>query len=165
MSLQSDRLLDDIGWRILEELQRNARLSFSELAARVGLSPPATAERVRRMEDAGIITGYRAEVDPAKLGLPMMVIIRVVVPGEREARFSALTRELPEVLDCYRTTGTDSFIMRAVVASVAHLGRLLDRLDEWGQPTTAVVLSMTVAGRGIARSTGDGSGPGPVASF
>ncbi len=68
------------------------------------------------------------------------------------------------MLDCYRTTGPDSFIMRAVVASVTHLGRLLDRLDEWGQSTTALVLSATVVGRGIARSTGDGSGPGPVAS-
>src|SRR5215467_7996811 len=77
MALEMERLLDETGWRILQELQQNARLSFSELGQRVGLSSPAVTERVRRMEDAGIITGYHAEVDPARLGFPVLAIIRM----------------------------------------------------------------------------------------
>src|SRR5579875_2870126 len=77
MALENEKLLDETGWQLLHELQQNARLSFSELGQRVGLSSPAVAERVRKMEDAGIITGYHAEVNPAKLGFPVMAIIRM----------------------------------------------------------------------------------------
>ncbi len=109
MALDNERLLDETGWHILEALQENARLSFSELGQRVGLSSPAVAERVRRMEDAGIITGYRAEVNTAKIGYPITAIIRITnSPGERCTRLTASTQEIPEVLECYRVTGSDS---------------------------------------------------------
>src|SRR5215472_8883841 len=105
MALEIERLLDETGWHILEALQENARLSFSELGQRVGLSSPAVAERVRRMEDAGIITGYRAEVNIAKIGYPITAIMRLNPQGEKCTRLNSLVRELPEVLECYRVTG------------------------------------------------------------
>src|SRR5215471_5256545 len=152
MALENERLLDETGWHILEALQENARLSFSELGQRVGLSSPAVAERVRRMEDAGIITGYRAEVNTAKIGYPITAIIRVSnPPGERCTRMSASTQAIPEVLECYRVTGSDSLIMKIMASSVEHLESLIDRLSEHGQLTTSIVLSTVVSRRIVTR--------------
>jgi Lrp/AsnC family leucine-responsive transcriptional regulator len=150
MANDPERLLDAIGWRILDELQRDARLSYSELGARVGLSPPAVAERMRRLEEAGVITGYRAEVDPAKLGLPITAFIRCTSPGPQ---VGAIARQSPEVLECHRVTGSDAFILKVVVASVAHLESLIDRLLPYGQPTTSLVLSSPLPQRAIGRET------------
>ncbi len=153
MTLENERLLDETGWHILEALQENARLSFSELGQRVGLSSPAVAERVRRMEDAGIITGYRAEVNTAKIGYPITAIIRISnSPGERCTRLTSSTQEIPEVLECYRVTGSDSLIMKVMASSVEHLESLIDRLSEHGQLTTSIVLS-TVLSRKIVTRT------------
>ena len=149
MALENERLLDETGWHILEALQENARLSYSELGQRVGLSSPAVAERVRRMEDAGIITGYRAEVNTAKIGYPITAIIRISnSPGERCTRINASAQEIPEVLECHRVTGSDSLIMKIMASSVEHLESLIDKLSEHGQLTTSIVLS-TVVGRRI----------------
>lgn len=152
MALDIERLLDETGWRLLEALQENARLSFSELGQRVGLSSPAVAERVRRMEDAGIITGYRAEVNTAKIGYPITAIVRISTPpGERCTRISAWAQELPEILECYRVTGSDSLVMKVMVSSVEHLESLIDRLSEHGQVTTSLVLSTPVTRRIVTR--------------
>lgn len=148
MTLDLDRLLDQTGWRILEELQDDARLSYSELGARVGLSPPAVAERMRRLEEAGVITGYRAVLDPAKLGLPITAFIRCSSSG---SQVGEIARRSPEVLECHRITGGDAFILKVVVASVAHLEALIDRLLPYGQPTTSLVLSSPLSSRGIAQ--------------
>jgi Lrp/AsnC family transcriptional regulator, leucine-responsive regulatory protein len=156
MTSEIERLLDETGWHILEALQENARLSFSELGQRVGLSSPAVAERVRRMEDAGIITGYRAEVNTAKIGYPITAIIRISnSPGERCTRFSASAQEIPEVLECYRVTGSDSLIMKVMASSVAHLESLIDRLSEHGQLTTSIVLSTPVSRKIVTRVVDD----------
>lgn len=152
MALDIERLLDETGWRLLEALQENARLSFSELGQRVGLSSPAVAERVRRMEDAGIITGYRAEVNTAKIGYPITAIVRISMPpGEKCTRFSARAQEFPEILECYRVTGADSMVVRVMVSSVEHLESLIDRLSEYGQVTTSLVLSTPVPRRIVTR--------------
>ncbi|MGZ3624354.1 MAG: Lrp/AsnC family transcriptional regulator [Ktedonobacteraceae bacterium] len=153
MALENERLLDETGWHILEALQENARLSFSELGQRVGLSSPAVAERVRRMEDAGIITGYRAEVNIAKIGYPITAIIRVSnSPGERCARLTASTQSIPEVLECYRVTGSDSLIMKVMAASIEHLELLIDRISEHGQLTTSIVLSTVLSRKVVTRA-------------
>jgi Lrp/AsnC family leucine-responsive transcriptional regulator len=149
MTLEIEKLLDDTGWRILRALQENARLSFSELGLRVGLSSPAVAERVRRLEDAGIIKGYHAEIDTSKVGYPITAIIRMQVQGERCTRFSASVQDIPEVLECYRLTGSDSLIMKVMVASVEHLEAIIDRLSAHGQLTTSIVLSTAVTRRMI----------------
>ena len=156
MALENERLLDETGWHILEALQENARLSYSELGQRVGLSSPAVAERVRRMEDAGIITGYRAEVNTAKIGYPITAIIRISTPpGERCTRFNAEAQEIPEVLECHRVTGSDSLIMKIMASSVEHLESLIDRLSEHGQLTTSIVLSTPVSRRVLTRVVGN----------
>ena len=153
MDLTTLRLLDEKGWQILRELQRDARLPFAELGRRVGLSTPAVAERVRNLEAAGILTGYRAQVDLAKLGLPILAFIRVNVVGDVLARITALVQEMPEVLECHRGTGTDSFTLKVAVATVAHLERVIDRLTPHGTTATSIVLSSPVSTRVVDRET------------
>ena len=145
-----DGLLDDTGRRILAVLQEEARVPFAELGRRVGLSAPAVAERVRRLEEAGIIRGYRAEVDPAAVGLPVTAFIRVLTRPEGFARVIQLARELPEVLECHRATGTDCFVLKVVADSIAHLERVLDQLMCHGEPTTSIVLSSPVTRKAIS---------------
>jgi Lrp/AsnC family transcriptional regulator, leucine-responsive regulatory protein len=140
MALEIERLLDATGWRILQELQQHARLSFSELGQRVGLSSPAVTERVRRMEDAGIITGYRAEINTAKVGFPITAIIRVSAPGDCK-QFTATISAFPEILESYRVTGEDSIILKVIATSMVHLEEIIDRLSAHGSPTTSIVLS------------------------
>jgi Lrp/AsnC family leucine-responsive transcriptional regulator len=153
MTLENERLLDETGWRILQALQENARLSFSELGLRVGLSSPAVAERVRRLEDAGIIKGYRAEIDTTKVGYPITAIIRLQAQGERCTRFPAYVQEIPEVLECYRLTGSDALVMKVMIASVEHLEVIIDRLSAHGPLTTSIVLSTPIAKRIIVPVT------------
>jgi Lrp/AsnC family leucine-responsive transcriptional regulator len=107
----TDRLLDDTGWRILDLLQDNARMPFSELGRRVGLSAPAVAERVRRMEDVGLIAGYRVEVALDKLGYPIVALIRVAAPEEKCPRLKTLVQGLAEVLECHHVTGADAYVL------------------------------------------------------
>lgn len=151
MAFDSERLLDDVGWRILDALQANARVSYSDLGRRVGLSAPAVAERVRRLEEAGVITGYRADVDPARLGLPITALVRVSASGELCARLASLAREMPEVRWCHRVTGDDSCVMEVVVSSVGHLEAVITRAARYGKVTTSVVLSSLVTPRAVAR--------------
>ncbi len=148
MALESEKLLDETGWHLLQELQQNARLSYSELGQRVGLSSPAVAERMRRLEDAGIITGYRAEINTARIGLPITVITRMSsFSGQSCARLLEIPPSIPEVLECYHVTGTDGLIMKVSVASVQHLESLINHLSLHGQVTTSLVLSTPVANR------------------
>jgi Lrp/AsnC family transcriptional regulator, leucine-responsive regulatory protein len=148
MALDNEKLLDETGWHLLHELQQNARLSFSELGQRVGLSSPAIAERMRRMEDAGIITGYHAEVNPAKLGFPVMAIIRMTslasagkYAGASSKQVYALVNQFPEVIESYRATGSDITLMKVLATSVEHLDDVIERLAELGQTTTSILLS------------------------
>lgn len=142
MALEIEKLLDETGWQLLQELQKNARLSYSELGQRVGLSSPAVADRMRKMEEAGIISGYHAEVNLAKLGLPVTAIVRLgSFGGQNCTRIAAQVSEIPEVLECYRVSGTDSVVIRVVAASVDHLERVVDQLSLHGVPTTSIVFS------------------------
>jgi len=148
MALEIEKLLDDTGWQLLHALQQNARLSYSELGQRVGLSSPAVAERIHRMEDAGIISGYHVEINRSKLGYPITAIIRMSTsPGDQCSRFATFVQEIPEVLECYRVTGSDSLIMKVMASSVEHLESLIDRLSAHGQLTTSMVLSAPVTRR------------------
>jgi Lrp/AsnC family leucine-responsive transcriptional regulator len=154
MALQSESLLDDTGWQILQMLQEDARLSFRDLGRRVGLSAPAVTERVRRMEEAGIIRGYHAEVDLAKIGMPLLAFTRMSVPREQGGFIVEQLREIPEILECYRVAGIDSFIMKVGFSSMAHLEELIDRLRQYGQSTTSIVLSTTMIRQSIERIEG-----------
>jgi Lrp/AsnC family leucine-responsive transcriptional regulator len=141
--------LDPIAWHILEILQTDARLSFAEIGRRVGLSTPAVAERVRKLEEAGVILGYHALVDPVKLGISLQVIIRLTIHGG-ETTVKKLLKEVKtmrEVRQCYRVTGSDSFILKADVVSIQHLNRLIERLFHFGETSTTTVLSTPVMRR------------------
>ncbi len=142
--LRKNRFPDSVDWQILSELQRNARLPFAELGRRVGLSAPAVTERVRRLEDAGIITGYHAAVDLARIGRPIQAIIRLGNPGDRTERLLELIREMPEVLDCHTITGDESFVVRVAVRSVDRLEHIIRILEPYATTTTSLVLSSPV---------------------
>ncbi len=144
-------MLDTIDWKILKELQINARLSFAELGRRVGLTTPAVIERVRKLEDAQVIVGYRAEIDPAKVNLPITAFIRMSISGVDYSRIIEVAEDSTEVLECHRGTGGDSFIMKVAVSEVEHLQNLIDRLTPYGITTTAIVLSSPVKGRVIEK--------------
>ncbi len=153
MAFEFEKHLDETGWLLLQELQQNARLSYSELGQRVGLSSPAVADRMRKMEEAGIITGYRAEVNMARLGLPVTAIIRLSsIAGQSCQRVSSQVSEIPEVLECYRVTGSDAVVIKVAATSVDHLERIIDQVTLYGQPTTSIVLSKSMQRRVIDRA-------------
>jgi Lrp/AsnC family transcriptional regulator, leucine-responsive regulatory protein len=152
MTLEIEKLLDETGWRLLQELQQNARLSYKELGQRVGLSLPSVAERVRKMEEAGIITGYRVELDLAKLGFPILSVIRMGnFVGESCGRVAAQANELPEVLECYKVTGTDCVIAKVVATSMPHLEQVIERLSSFSVASTSIVFSKPMKNRIITR--------------
>ncbi len=142
MTVEVEKLLDETGWRLLQELQQNARLSYTELGQRVGLSLPAVAERVRKMEQSGLITGYHAEIDLGKLGMPVLAIIQLQGIGGQSCRHAvSQVSEIPEVLECYRVTGSDSIVVKAVATSLDHLARVIDQLSLYGIPATSIMRS------------------------
>ena len=143
-------LLDDTNLRLLEELQRDARVSIAELGRRVGLSSPAVAERLKRLEGESVITGYRAEINPRALGLTLGVIIRIRPNPRQLADVAALARDTPEVVECHRVTGEDCYVMTAYVRDVEHLETVIDGFAAYGQTTSSIMQSAPVPRRGIA---------------
>jgi Lrp/AsnC family leucine-responsive transcriptional regulator len=143
--------MDGVDWALLEELQVNARVSYAELGRRVGPTPPAVIERVRRLEEAGIIAGYRVELDLARIGRPLSAIIRISQNDDRSCNLGAMLSALPEVLQCDRVTGDDCFIMKVAVSSPHHLEVLLDHLARYGKTTTSIVLSTPITHRVVER--------------
>jgi Lrp/AsnC family leucine-responsive transcriptional regulator len=135
---------DDVDLRLVAELQADGRLSFAELGRRVDLSAPAVAERLGRLEETGVITGYRAEVDPRALGFTLGVIIRIR-PAPRELRKVAeLAQRTPEVVECHRVTGEDCFFMKAYVRDVEHLEEVIDQFVIYGQTTSSIMQTSPV---------------------
>jgi Lrp/AsnC family leucine-responsive transcriptional regulator len=141
--------LDAIAWKLLENLQHNARQTFAELGRKVGLSTPAVAERIHRLEDAGVIQGYHASLNMAKLGVPIRVLVRLTIPGGDLpiSRTVAAIKEMPEIGRCYRITGDESFVIEAHVVSIRHLEAFIDRLSALGATSTSTVLSSPVERR------------------
>ncbi|GAP64829.1 transcriptional regulator [Mizugakiibacter sediminis] len=155
MTLASKAALDAKDWQILEALQQDARIGYAELGRKVRLSAPAVAERVKRLEEAGVITGYRATVDPRALGYAIEAMVRVRCDGGVCARMGALVADIPEVLDCRRLAGEDSALLHVVAMSVPHLEVVLDRLLKLHGSigtTTLVVLQAPHVNRPITRA-------------
>ena len=141
--------LDEANLRLLAELQQDARLSFAELGRRVGLSSPAVAERLGRLEEAGVITGYHAEIDPRAVGFTLGVVIRIR-PAPRELRKVAeLAQRTPEVVECHRITGEDCYFMKAYVRDVEHLEEVIDQFAIYGQTTSSIMQTSPVPVRGV----------------
>jgi Lrp/AsnC family transcriptional regulator, leucine-responsive regulatory protein len=146
----SDQQLDATNRRLIEALQEDARMSLAALGRRVGLSAPAVGERLGRLEQAGVIRGYRADVDPRALGYELSVILRIRPAARMIPKVADLARDTPEVTECHRVTGDDCFVMRLHVRDVTHLEELIDRFVLYGQTTTSIVQSSPVPGRGPA---------------
>ena len=144
MTLDSKKLLDNVGWQLLVALQEDARLTFAELGRRVSLSLPAVAERVRKLEEAGIISGYRAEIDAKKMGLPVTAFVRLHTSHTQYPAFILMVENQPEIMECHHLAGVDSFLIKVVVSDIEHLERLITRLNRFGQTTTSIVLSSPV---------------------
>ena len=137
--------LDEVNVRILDELRSEPRLTMSELGRRIGMSSPAVSERVRRLEEAGIIRGYRLDLDPAALGLPLTAYIRIRPDPGQLPRVAELARSIPEVVECHRITGEDCFIVKAHFPAIDQLDRLLDQFLVYGVTTTSIVQSTPVS--------------------
>jgi Lrp/AsnC family leucine-responsive transcriptional regulator len=141
-------LLDPTNLRLLRELQANGRLGMAELGRRVGMSAPAVAERVQRLERAGVITGYRAELDPRALGYGVSAIVRIrPAPGQLQ-RIPEIARETRAVVECYRITGEDCYLMKLHLRSIDELEETLDYFTPHGQTTTSIIHSAPVPRRG-----------------
>jgi Lrp/AsnC family leucine-responsive transcriptional regulator len=140
--------LDATDWAILVEVQRDGRIPLTELGRRVSLSASAVTERVRRLETLGVITGYRAEVDLAKIGFAVLAVVRLKYPGSRHQPLHRLLAERGEILECLRTTGDDCYTLKVTAASMAHLETIVDELAQFGSTTTNIVYSQTLPFRG-----------------
>ncbi|GLH98542.1 Lrp/AsnC family transcriptional regulator [Phytohabitans aurantiacus] len=141
------RLLDAVNMRVLSELQANPRMSMSELARRVGMSAPAVTERVQRLETTGVIVGYRMDIDPAALNMPVAALLRIRPgPGQLPA-IARAARETAQVVECYRITGEDCFLLKIHAPSIGELEEILDRFLLLGQTTTSIVVSTPVPAR------------------
>jgi Lrp/AsnC family leucine-responsive transcriptional regulator len=139
-----DGELDETDWIILQLVQADARMSFAEIGRRAGLSPPAAAERLRRLEDAGVILGYHARVNPNPLGLAMPVFVEVHVKRAEYAHFQKAVQKIPWILECHHITGRASFFLKAAAPDVAGLELLIGHLSQFGDTTTSLILSTVV---------------------
>jgi Lrp/AsnC family leucine-responsive transcriptional regulator len=150
--------VDQVNRSLLTELQDDGRLSLAELGRRVGLSGPAVAERLQRLEEEGVIAGYRALVNPRALGLGLSAVVRIRPNARQLPKVAELARRTPEVVECHRITGEDCYFMRMHLRDVEHLEEVIDQFAIYGQTTTSIVQSSPVPLRGIEIDRALGAG-------
>jgi Lrp/AsnC family leucine-responsive transcriptional regulator len=131
--------IDATDRKIISELSTDGRVSFAELGRRVSLSSPAVAERVQRLERAGVITGYRAEIDPRTLGYQLTAIVRIKPAPGQLPRIPELAAQIPEIGECHRITGEDCFYLKIHLRSIDELSAVLDRFLAYGETTTSLI--------------------------
>ncbi|MBJ7539633.1 Lrp/AsnC family transcriptional regulator [Marinomonas transparens] len=136
--------MDAINWKLLRALEENARMSFSDLGKLVHLSAPAVAERVRKLEELGVITGYRAELNLEKAGIPITALVECQVYRTKERVFKALIMTLDEVVECYNVTGPYAFVLKVGVKSMSKLDELLERLIDLSDTNTMMIMSTPI---------------------
>lgn len=144
--------IDPINERLLHELQEDARISLAELGRRVGLSAPAVAERLQRLEAAGVIRGYRADIDPRALGYTLSAVMRIKPAPRQLPKVAELARSTPQIVECQRVTGEDCFYMQLHVRSIEELEQLIDSFLIYGTTTTSIVQSAPVPRRSLPTS-------------
>jgi Lrp/AsnC family leucine-responsive transcriptional regulator len=142
------KLPDAIDLRLLKELESDGRIGMAELGRRIGMSAPAVAERIQRLERAGVIVGYRAEIDPRALGFTVAAVVRVRPSPGQLRKIPEIARETPAVAECYRITGEDCFLMKLHLRSIDELEDVLDLFTPFGLTTTSIVHSAPVPRRG-----------------
>jgi len=149
----ASNLLDETNLALLSELQSDARLTLAELGRRVGLSSPAVAERLQRLEETGVIGGYRAIVDPRAVGYALGAVLRIRPAPRQIPKVAEVAERTPEVVECHRITGEDCFFMKLYVRDVEHLEEVIDAFTPFGQTTTSIMQSSPVAPRAVALPT------------
>ncbi len=142
--MNSETQIDGTDRKLIAALQADGRLSYNALARQVDLSQPAVAERIRRLESAGVITAYRAAVDRTRGGLPLTAFLRLTCRGDRYQAVRRMARDLPQVLECHHVTGRDCFLIKVAAASMAEIEQLVDRFRAQGETESALVLSSIV---------------------
>ncbi len=163
MHLQLSELLRDArNAELLRLLRDDPRMGTSELARRVGMSAPAVRERVLRLEEAGVIQGYRLALDPAALGYPVCAFVRVRPAPGQLPKVAELARGLPQVVECYRVTGEDCFVIKVYLPALDQLDEVLDRFLAFGQTTTSIVQSTPVPPRSLPVPGGEARVFSPV---
>ncbi|MBN9408498.1 MAG: Lrp/AsnC family transcriptional regulator [Burkholderiales bacterium] len=145
---------DATAWKLLEALQADGRAPLKTLAAAAGLSVAATAERLKRLQEAGVICGVHAELDAAKLGLGIRAIIGITTAQPHKQALIKALRARSEVLECHHVTGADSYVMSVAVADMGALESFLGDINRWGETRTAIVMSTPIARRGLRRPKG-----------
>jgi len=148
--------LDDLNWKILQELQLNARITAVELGRRINLSASSTAERIRKLEEAGYIKGYRTIVDYDKLGLSVPVFINFKATRISHKEMLKMADEMPEVMEWYGVTGTHCSLFKIVVNTTKELERVIEKLQEFGETSTSIILSSNPLPKAITRKISEG---------
>ncbi len=143
--------IDDLNWKILECLQENARASFANIGRQVGLTPPAVAERVKKMEDLEIIEGYKTMVSHALTGHQLKAIITLRAFMGKLKPFLATVVTFKEVVNCYRITGNENIVMEVLLKDQFHLEKFIDRLIQYGETRTHIILSNVVSNAAIKK--------------
>jgi Lrp/AsnC family leucine-responsive transcriptional regulator len=143
----NDVVLDAVDRQIISAMAQDGRISFAELGRRVSMSSPAVTERVRRLEQAGVITGYRAEIDPRALGYSLTAIVRVKPAVRQLAKIAELAADIPQIEECLRITGEDCFYMKLHLGAIEELPSVLDRFLLYGETTTSIVNATPVRRR------------------
>ncbi|MFM0283161.1 Lrp/AsnC family transcriptional regulator [Paraburkholderia sediminicola] len=150
--LRDQNAVDDTDLLLLGLLMEDARVPFKTLAAEVGLTGPACAERIRKLRDRGYVEGFGAEVNATKLGFPIRAIVRIGANAEHGTRLIKLFKETINVIEANRVTGSDSYVLQVLARSSEELERIIDRLGTYGTITTSLVLSSPVTPRGRVRN-------------
>lgn len=141
--------IDSKSWKILECLQHDARQSLTEIGKQVGLSVPALTERLKRLEEAGVISGYHARVVPRRAGYPLSAMVGITVAQPRKTEFIELLQSMPEVIECHHVTGDDSYLFRVVARDTEHLEALVGRINHMGETRTSLILSTPITPRAL----------------
>ncbi|MBU6466502.1 Lrp/AsnC family transcriptional regulator [Simplicispira hankyongi] len=151
MTKHSPIQLDNKAWLLLQALQADGRAPLKALADATGLSMPATAERLKRLQESGVIRGYQAQVEPAAVGYGVRAIVGIHVPQPGKRALLDRLAELPEVLECHHVAGEDSYVMQVVATSLQDLERFLASINGYGETRTSIVFSTPIERRGLAR--------------
>ena len=149
MTFRSEKPLDAVDWRLVAELQADGRLSYKELGRRINLSAPAVAERVRRLEESGVLTGYRAVVDARRAGYPILAFVQMQCSLGACLLKTSTADDYPEIVEVHKLSGDHCTMIKVRAASLAHLEGLFERLGKHGEMRTSVVLSTQYEGRAV----------------
>ncbi|WP_418131315.1 Lrp/AsnC family transcriptional regulator [Variovorax sp. 375MFSha3.1] len=141
--------IDSKNWQILEVLQADARTSLTALARQVGLSVPSTSERVKRLEEAGVLAGYRAVVPPRNVGYTVMALVGITTPQPEKVRLLKLLESRREVLECFHVTGQDSYVLKVAARDIEHLEAFVSAINHLGETRTSIVMSVPIPPRAV----------------